>query len=120
MTEDHEIIVQGNDGSILTYHAYVDEQDPAGQTGWFLVIEGGSHAVAPQWVTPEEVVGDLDSMEEKTTRESVQALTEGMIDTLEQRAAALEAEGRDGAPVRNRAVRLRAELEQALTEPETT
>jgi hypothetical protein len=58
----HVVTCEGDDGqTTFRYHAICDADVPSDEVGWVLVIDG-PQALAPQYVTPGEIVGDLRSM----------------------------------------------------------
>jgi hypothetical protein len=112
------IEVVNDAGKMWVYEALSGPETPPADTGWVWYIEGHGEKTEPQAVTPTDVVGGLEQMVagESTTREAVEAMTNGMIRDLEQRAEDLDAGAEEGAPFRSRASELRAELRDALRE----
>src|SRR5436190_16403859 len=98
------IEVVSDAGKMWVYEALSGPETSPADTGWVWYIEGPGEKTEPQAVTPADVVGGLKVMVvgEPTTREAVQALTEGMIRALEQRAEELRADEQDAAPFRAR------------------
>jgi hypothetical protein len=112
----NRIEVVNDAGKMWVYEALSGPETSPADTGWVCYIEGQGEKTEPQAVTPADVVGGLEEMVvgEPTTREAVEALTEGMIRNLERRAEELGGGEEDAAPFRARASELRVELNDAL------
>ena len=113
------ITVRSTDGSTWIYRALYGPDYSAEETGWVLTVENSVPPLDPQWVTPEEAIGDLESMglTDPPPAEIVIFFTQQMIQELDQRASALEAVGRPAEAERARGRELRQELQPLLPLP---
>jgi hypothetical protein len=97
----------------MRYDAVSGPELSAAEIGWILtVIRTGGEPIV-QAVTVAEVVGDLRAMipEGRSSLGAVMALTDEMIESLEERVRACERQGQDARELRERASELRRELE---------
>src|SRR5437773_2663112 len=82
------IEVVNDAGRVWVYEALAGEEVSPADTGWIWYIEDEGEKTEPQAVAPADVVAGLEEMVagDPTTREAVEAMTEGMIRELGKRA----------------------------------
>ena len=88
------VTVRSTDGSTWTYRALYGPEYSAAETGWVLTVENSVPPLDPQWVTPGEAIGDLESMglTDPPPAEIIVSFTEHMIQ--EARSKSVRAGGR--------------------------
>ena len=105
MLKDPTITCVGDDGETTFSYYVLCRPDLASEhVGWVLIV-GGPRPLAPQYVTPSEIIGDLHSMkvEDEGILYLVRVGTEDMLTQLRSRSDAGDASTATAARIAGRA-----------------